>query len=191
MDEPELDIEKESLLSDFLDHELLKRREIFLFGDIDEISAKKVIQQLLYLENQNSDPIIINIHSEGGEVDSMYGIVDIINLLKKKNIEIVTVAMGKCYSAAACILTFGSKGKRCAMENCTLMFHPISYEIPFDYVSKQQPFSEFNAKQSEILTRVIAKNVQKKEKDWAKLIEDGLWLSAKDALKLKIIDEII
>lgn len=191
MDEPELDIEKESLLSDFLDHELLKLRKIFLFGDIDGILAKKVIQQLLYLENQGSNPIEIILHSDGGDIDSMYGIVDIINRLKKKNIEIITIALGKCCSAAACILTFGTKGKRYALENSILMFHPVSYEIPFDYVSKQQPFSEFNAKQSELLTKAVAKNVQKKEKDWAKLIEDGLWLSAKDALKLKVIDNII
>jgi len=183
------DKDKDESLGDFLDQFFLEKRTIFLFGDIENGLAKRTIQQLLYLKETKGD-IILNICSDGGAIESQNAIIDTIELCKKE-VDVCICAIGKCFSAGANILTFGTKGKRVATANTTIMFHPISYDLPLDYISKQQSFSDYSKIESERITEAVAKNIGKKKKDWGTLIEDGLWLSPKEALKLKVIDEII
>jgi len=178
-------------VDNFFDMELLKERQIFLWGEIEETLCKSVVQKLIYLKNINKEPISITLCSNGGSLESELAIIDAINNIKSKNIEVHTLAIGECCSAAADILTFGTEGKRYASEHACIMFHPLSYETSLDYLGQQENIAAFLKKQAIKINKLVAKNIGKKEKDWEAKIKDGLWLTASEALKLGIIDGIL
>lgn len=180
----------EDFLEEVLDHHFLQNRKIFLWGDVENGTVRRVVQQLLYLADKSTEDISLYIHSMGGEVEGMATIMDTIASLLPK-ICISTIAMGKCYSAAANILTCGTPGLRYATELSSIMFHPISFDLPSDFVKKQEKITEYTKKQNDKINEIVARNCKKKKENYAKLIEDELWLSAKEAVKFGAIDKVI
>ena len=57
-------------------------RTIYFNGDIDELLVDKAIKSLIYLDNQDSDLITLNITSDGGSVDQMFALYDTIRTIK-------------------------------------------------------------------------------------------------------------
>lgn len=180
----------EDFLEEILDQHFLQSRKIFLWGDVENGTIKKVIQQLVYLSDKSQEDISLYIQSEGGDLDSEMALIDTILSLRKK-VDIATIAIGKCFSAGADIVTCGTKGKRFATNNTSIMFHPCSYDLAPDYIKKQEAYTQFRNKQDAIVNALISKNCGKKVESFKKSIEDGLWLSAKEAIKFGAIDKII
>jgi len=186
----EMEVFEKGLLDDLLDQECLKDRQIFLFGDIDTFLSKRIIQQLLFLKKLKKELVTININSPGGSVSDAMAIVDTIEACKEE-FDVSTVAIGEACSMAAIILALGTKDKRFATKNATIMFHPCSYDLPEDYHSKQESYSQYTKIQWGNINKLVSKYLGKKEKEWVTKIEDGLWLTPSEALKLKVIDEIL
>ena len=99
---------------------LSSKRRIFLWGAIDDDSAAKVVQQLLYLESLNHDDIVLFINSPGGVISSGLAIYDCMNAIES---DVVTVCCGQAASMGAVLLTAGAKGKRVAWPNARIMIH--------------------------------------------------------------------
>jgi ATP-dependent protease ClpP protease subunit len=167
----------------------LSRGEIFLFGDITERSSKRIYQQLCYLQNKQI-PINMTICSSGGDVESACAIIDKIQEISQELDVKITVA-GKAYSSAALILM--SAPTRLAYKNSGIMFHPCSYEM-HDYHDQNKKYIEFAEKTyNELMNFVIyqcglGKNQSKNFIDQSKI---GLWLTAEEAKRMKIIHGII
>ena len=53
-----------------IDQILLNSRQVFLFDDVNEDSAKEINMRLLALDKMSTDPILLYINSPGGCVDS-------------------------------------------------------------------------------------------------------------------------
>src|SRR5580704_6134223 len=103
---------------------LLKDRIIFLGSDVNEATANIIVAQLLFL--QAEDPkkdIFFYINSPGG---SVYDAMAIYDTMKYVNNDIQTVGIGVQASAAAFLLSSGTKGKRFALPNATIMIHQPS-----------------------------------------------------------------
>jgi ATP-dependent protease ClpP protease subunit len=153
---------------------LLDSGRVFIRGEINEDSEEKFVRSLRYCISMDIKNIYVYISSEGGDVDSGCAIIDEINGAKTQGFKIHTIALGKAYSAAAYILTFGSV--RYATENSSIMLHPILFDLDMDIIKK------------------VANNCQRKTKaSINKFIEDmqhGLWLCPKQAKRLKVIDRI-
>lgn len=179
-----------SNLDDFLDLDSLKDRVIYLFEEINPFVSKRIIQQIFYLKKLKKQKISIYANTTGGSVTDALAIIDVIEFVKK-DMDVEIIAMGDCCSAGADILTFATKGMRFATKNSCIMFHPISYELPHDYAGKQEKYAEYMKSQRSLIDKLVAKNIGKKEKEWTAKVEDGLWLTAEEALKLKIIDKIL
>ena len=96
---------------------LLKDRIVYLSEAIDADVASTISATLLYLNSQNSSKeISLYINSPGGEVHAgLFTIYDTMNYIEAP---IKTVCVGEAYSAAALILSAGSKGSRRAFPNC-------------------------------------------------------------------------
>src|SRR5438105_12523261 len=89
---------------------LLKDRIIFLGDEVNEHTANLVVAQMLFLENQDSNKdIVFYINSPGGSVHHALGIYDTMKYVKS---DIQTVGIGINASAAALLLSSGTKGKR-------------------------------------------------------------------------------
>ncbi|MDF0528754.1 ATP-dependent Clp protease proteolytic subunit [Tsukamurella sp. 8F] len=100
---------------------LFDERIIFLKNQIDEISANDVMAQLLVLESQDPDrDITIYINSPGG---SLYDALGIYDTMQYVHCDVATVVLGTAASAAAILLAGGTKGKRAALPNSTVLIH--------------------------------------------------------------------
>ncbi len=171
-----------------LDDDLLEQRKIFLFGDIDDNTALKVVKELLYLSKRD-DPITIFVCSDGGDVVAGCTIIDMINAVKIKNT--VKMVCFKAGSAAADIVSVGTKGFRYCFPTSVLMLHKISIELGMDNENNQEAYLEFNKKRSAMINSIVAKACKKTVDKLVKDIAHDMWLDADAAKKYGIIDRII
>ena len=103
---------------------LLMDRIIFLGTPINDDVANIVIAQLLFLEADNAErDIHLYINSPGGSVSAGLAIYDTMQWMKSP---VNTICMGLAASMGAFLLAAGSKGKRFALPNSTIMIHQPS-----------------------------------------------------------------
>jgi len=100
---------------------LLNDRIIMLTGEVNDQSASLIIAQLLYLESQDpKKDICLYINSPGGSVSAGLGIYD---TMKYISCDVSTICVGMAASMGAFLLAAGTKGKRFALPNSTIMIH--------------------------------------------------------------------
>jgi len=166
---------------------LLKERIIFLGGPIEDYTANLVIAQLLFLESEDpKKDINLYINSPGGSVTAALAILDTMNYIKPS---VSTVCVGIAASAAAVLLSAGAKGKRFALPNAEIMIHQ-----PWGGAQGQASDIEITAKQiiktREKLNKILAKNTGKPLPQVEKDVDRDYFMTAEEAKKYGILDEI-
>tara|TARA_X000000368_G_scaffold192679_1_gene151979 strand:+ start:17054 stop:17650 length:597 start_codon:yes stop_codon:yes gene_type:complete len=167
---------------------LLKERIIFLGTAIDDYVSSLIIAQLLFLEADDSKKdIYMYINSPGGVITSGFGIIDTMNYIKP---DIATICVGQAASMAAMILSSGTKGKRSALENSRIMIHQ-----PLGGVQGQATDIEIHTKEilflKDRLNNILANNTGQTVKSIEKDTNRDNFMSAKQAIKYGLIDEIV
>ncbi len=167
---------------------LLKERIIFLGTTIDDNVANTVIAQLLFLEKENpKKDITIYVHSPGGHVSAGLAIYDTIQSLK---CDVATVCVGMAASMGAIILAGGTKGKRFSLPNAEIMIHQ-----PLGGIEGQAADIRIHAdhiiKMRERLNKILAKHTRQDLKTIEKDTDRDNFMSAEEAKKYGIVDEII
>ncbi len=172
-------------LTDLVSYELIKKRIVYLFDEVNNESAQSVITQLKYLASKSNRPICLIINSPGGLVSSGTAIYDVMKMLEC-NIEIYTLGIGKACSMGAFLLAAGSPGKRYASERCELLIH--------------QPLGGAQGQATDI--SVVAEHIQAVKTMLANLLADNCgrdlseqmerdyWMSAAQALEMGLVDHI-
>lgn len=171
-----------------LPSKLLEDRIILLNEEINDNSSAAIVAQLLTLEAQDHEkPITMYINSPGGSITAGFAIYDIMNNIK---CPIITIANGIAASMAAILLSSGTKGKRYALPNATIMIHQ-----PLGGVQGQATeikiVAERILKLKEKLNRILADNSNKNIKYIEEASERDNYMTPEEALELGIIDEII
>lgn len=181
----------EDNLNKFLLKKSFKDRRIYLWGEVNDDMAASVIYQLhLHFEKDKSLPVHFLINSEGGSVDSCAAIIDEMEVAKNEGLIINTISVGLSASAAAAILSLGTKGYRFSRPNSTIMLHPISFGLEADYIEQQKKQTAFIAEKSVAFNKLIADAIGKDIKKYTKETKDGLWLTPEKAKAYGVIDEI-
>jgi len=106
------------------DKKFIEQRKIFLWGVVDDKSAKDITARLLYLEA--IDPgkeITFYINSPGGVVTSGMVIYDTMQMISSP---VSTVCMGMAASMGSILLSGGTKGRRFIFPNGQVMIHQPS-----------------------------------------------------------------
>lgn len=167
---------------------LLKDRIIFLGGPIDDNVANIIIAQLLFLAAEDgTKDITLYVNSPGGSVTSTLAIIDTMNYVKPK---VATVCVGMAASGGAWVLSSGAKGKRFALPNAEVMIHqPLGGTE--GQASDIAITAEHILKTKKNLVKIMAKNTGQTEVQIEKDLDRDFYLSAEDAKKYGIIDEII
>lgn len=166
---------------------LLKERIIFIEGEINDEKANLIVSELLYLDFISNDDINIYINSPGGSITAGMAIYDTMNYIKS---DCVTIGIGLCASMAAFLLSSGTRGKRCSLNNTEIMIHE-----PLGGVNGQateikivaERILKIKKKLNVILSRNTKKSLSKIEKD----VERDYYMDSDEALKYGIIDKII
>jgi ATP-dependent Clp protease protease subunit len=167
---------------------LLDDRIIFLSTEIDDYVCNIIKAQLLYLESESDDDISIYIDSGGGSVYSGLGLVDVMDFVKP---DIVTINTGLAASMAATILCSGAKGKRKALKRSRTMIHqPLSYSGYAQASDMEIEAKEINSLKKELYEIISDKTGQTYDKIHKDSDRD-YWMTAQDAKKYGMIDEII
>lgn len=167
---------------------LLKDRIIFLGSDVNEASANVVVAQLLFL--QAEDPkkdIFFYINSPGGSVYDALAIYDTMQYITN---DVQTVGIGVQASAAAFLLSSGTKGKRFVLPNATVMIHQPSSGTRGKVTDQEIDLRE-SLRIKALLESIMAKNTGQKQEKIHEDMERDKWLTAKEALNYGIIDRII
>lgn len=168
---------------------LLDDRIIFLSTEIDSDICNIIKAQLMYLETDSDDDIKIYIDSPGGSVYSGLGLLDVMDYVTP---DIITVNTGLAASMAAVILCSGAKGKRKALKRSRTMIHqPMSYG---GYV-QQASDMEIEAKEMNSIKKELYEIISERTgQNYDRVHKDGdrdYWMSAQDAKKYGMIDDII
>lgn len=166
---------------------LLKERIVFLGGPIDDYTANLVIAQLLFLEAEDpKKDVYLYINSPGGSVSAGMAILDTMNYVKP---DIATVTVGIAASAAAVILSAGKKGKRFSLPNSEVMIHQVMGGAE-GQATDIAIAAKHILRTKENLTKILAKNTGRSYEQVEKDAERDYWMTADEAKKYGIIDEI-
>jgi ATP-dependent Clp protease protease subunit len=167
---------------------LLKDRIIFLGNDVNEHTANLVVAQMLFLENQDPNKdIIFYINSPGGSVYDAFAIYDTMQFVK---CDIQTVGIGVQASAAAFLLSSGTKGKRLILPHGTVMIHQPSAGTR-GKVSDMEIDLREGLRLKKMLNEIMARNTGQTLKKIESDMERDYWMSADEAKKYGLVDKVI
>ena len=166
-------------------------RTVFLFSKIDVEEAKAAVASLMWLDSTGSDDILLLVNCKGGGLVSAMAVHDCIQGIRS---DVRTVAVGKAYSGGASILAAGTKGKRHALPNASIMFHQPrgqnnssnrrmgawGWEIRGDRISFGNLVSS--------IARDCSQPRDFVEKEW---MGDGKWMTPQQAKRWGVIDSVV
>jgi ATP-dependent Clp protease, protease subunit len=175
-------------VNDLIDSKILGDRKVFLWGQVDDDSAKHVIDRLLYLDMVDSGKDIqLIINSPGGYVTSGMAMYDVIKSLKSP---VSTICMGFAASMGSLLLSVGTKGKRFIYPNAKVMIHQPSGGAQGQSSDIQIQAQEI-IKTKRLSAEILAENCgQSFEKVMADFDRD-YWMDANESLAYGIVDGII
>ncbi len=167
---------------------LLKDRIIFLGTPVDQHTANLIVAQLLFLQNEDAKKdIFFYINSPGGSVYDALAIYDTMQFVTN---DVQTVGIGVQASAAAFLLSSGTRGKRMLLPNATVMIHQPSSGTS-GKVSDQEIDLRESLRLKRLLEEIIAKNTGQKIEKVHDDMERDRWLDAAEAKKYGIVDKVI
>lgn len=167
---------------------LLKERVVFLGDQVTSDTANIVIAQLLHLayEDPKKD-IKLYINSPGGSVYDGLAIIDTMNYIEP---DVQTIGIGLQASMGAMLLSAGAKGKRYCLPNARIMIHQPSSGTEGKITDQEIALKE-GIYLKKVLIDIMAKNTGKDAKTIEKDMDRDNWMSAEEAQKYGIIDEVI
>ena len=185
----EADNPMEKMVSSWqFDKKFIEQRKIFLWGVVDDKSAKDITARLLYLDALDSKKeISFYINSPGGVVTSGMVIYDTMQMIQSP---ISTICMGMAASMGSILLSGGKKGKRFIFPHGEVMIHQPSgggqgtsadLEIMAVQIKKTK----------EMGAALLAKNCGKTTEEILKDFDRDHWLDAQESVKYGIVDAVI
>ncbi len=167
---------------------LLKDHVIFVGDAIDDNVANLVIAQLLYLEKEDAErDVLLYINSPGGSVSAGFAIYDTMQFVR---CHVATYCLGMAASMAAVILAAGTKGKRYALPNSTILLHQVAGGF-----KGQASDIDIHAKEvlrlKDLLNRVLAEHTGQDLATVERDTDRDNFMTPEEAVAYGIIDEVI
>lgn len=175
-------------IQDQIDSKILADRKIFLWGEVDDDSAKHIIDRLLYLEMEEpGKEIQLIINSPGGYVTSGFTIYDTIKGITSP---VSTIATGLAASMGSILLSAGAKGRRFIMPHARVMIHQPSGGARGKSADMEIQMSEI-IKTKELGAKILAENCGQTVEKIMKDFNRDYWMSAEESVAYGIVDQKI
>ena len=186
-EEPKSDI---GMFGKKLEKLFFEKRAVYLWGVVDDKSAKDVVSKLLLLDaDKPGAEIKFYINSPGGVVTSGMVMYDTMQMIKSP---VSTICMGLAASMGSILLSGGVKGKRYIYPHGEVMIHQPSLG---GYIQGVSADLEIQARQTlrvkEIGASILAKNCGKTVDQIMKDFDRDYWMDAKQAIEYGIVDAIV
>ncbi len=170
------------------DKKFIEQRKVFLWGVVDDRSAKDITSRLLYLDAVDpGKEIKFYINSPGGVVTSGMVIYDAMQMIESP---VSTICMGMAASMGSILLSGGKKGRRFIFPHGEVMIHQPSgggqgtsadLEIMAEQIRK---IKELGAK---ILADNCGQPFEKVMKDF----DRDYWMDGEESVKYGIVDAVL
>lgn len=195
-DEPEEDEKEEQPKSDLmmfskkLEKYFFESRSIYLWGVVDDKSAKDVVSKMLLLDaDKSGEEIKFYINSPGGVVTSGMVMYDTMQMIKSP---VSTICMGLAASMGSILLSGGKKGKRFIYPSGEVMIHQPSLG---GFIRGVSTDLEIQARQTKRVkdmgAKILAENCGKSVEQIMNDFDRDYWMDAEEAIKYGIVDKII
>lgn len=170
------------------DKKFIEQRKIFLWGAVDDKTAKDITDRLLYLEAISpGKEISFYLNSPGGGVTSGMVIYDTMQMISSP---VSTICMGMAASMGSILLSGGAKGRRFIFPHGEVMIHQPSgggrgtsadLEIMAIQIQKAKMLG------ARILAENCGQTVEKVLKDF----DRDYWMNAEESMKYGIVDGVM
>jgi ATP-dependent Clp protease protease subunit len=186
-EQPKSDI---GMFSKKLEKYFFEKRAIYLWGVVDDKSAKDIVSKLLLLDaDKPGEEIKFYINSPGGVVTSGMVMYDTMQMIKSP---VSTICMGLAASMGSILLSGGEKGKRYIFPHGEVMIHQPSLG---GYIQGVSADLEIQAEQTkrvkEIGAGILAKNCGKTVEQIMKDFDRDYWMNARQAIDYGIADQMV
>jgi len=170
------------------DKKFIEQRKIFLWGPVDDKSAKDITDRLMYLEAiEPGKEITFYINSPGGVVTSGMVVYDTMQMISSP---VSTVCMGMAASMGSILLSGGEKGRRFIYKHGEVMIHQPSgggrgtsadLEIMALQIKKAKDLG------AKILAENCGQTFEKVMKDF----DRDYWMDAAESVAYGIVDAVV
>ncbi len=170
------------------DKKFIEERKVFLWGPVDDKSAKDITNRLMYLESLDpGKEIKFYINSPGGVVTSGMVIYDTMQMISSP---VSTICMGMAASMGSILLSGGEKGKRFIFPHGEVMIHQPSgggqgTSIDLEIMAEQMQ------KVKHLLADILAKNCGQTAERIIKDFDRDYWMGAKESVEYGIVDGVL
>lgn len=196
MEEEEEEKEKEdkrdelTMLNKRLEKLFFEKRSIYLWGMVDDKSAKEIVTKFLLLDaDKPGEEIKFYINSPGGVITSGMVIYDTMKML---NSPVSTICMGLAASMGSILLSGGVKGNRFIFPHGEVMIHQPSLGGYIQGVSADLEIQAIQTRKvKEIGARILAENCGKEIEQIMKDFDRDYWMDATEAIKYGIVDAVV
>ena len=167
---------------------LLNDRIIFLGEEVTDLTASLVVAQLLFLEAEDpGKDIQLYINSPGGSVSAGMAIYDTMQYIK---CDVSTICLGMAASMGAFLLAGGTKGKRYALPNSTIMIHQPSGGAQ-GQATEIQIVADHIAKTKRTLNEILAANTGQPLEVVERDTDRDNYMTAEEAKAYGLIDGVV
>lgn len=185
-----MSMDLEQLAGQQSENKLLEKRVIFVSEGINSAVAKKVVNNLLAMDAQDSSkPIYMYLNSPGGEVNSGFAIYDTMRFISS---EVRVVCTGLTASIGTIILLGAKKQHRYTMPNCRFLIHQ---PLIGGHIQGQASDLEITAREiiktrskiNKMLAEECGQPLDKVEEDTTR----DYWMNAEEAKTYGLVTKIV
>ncbi len=162
-----------------------------LMGEIDNETVKPVIEWILYenfVTRKKRKELLLMICSEGGDMSAAFALIDVMH---SSNIFVKTVGLGQIASAGLLIFLAGTPGRRVLTPNTSILSHQFSWGSDGKVHELFATMKEFELTQKRMVAHYeLCTGLSVEEIKTVLLPPHDVWLTAEEALALKICDAV-
>ena len=189
-DEDEEKAQKNAPTDMLVNKRFLKERKIFLWGAVEDSSAKRLTSEIMYLDLVDpGKDITFYVNTPGGSVTAGMALYDTMKLVKSP---ITVVVTGMAASMGSILLSAPQKGRRLLYPHARVLIHQplimgriqaaaVDINIQAEEMERQR--EELN----EILAKASGQSMAKIKKD----TDRDFYLNAQEAIDYGLADKIV
>ena len=166
---------------------LVKGRKILICEEIDQEMAKKVIGQLLAMDEESHDDITLFINSQGGHVEAGDSIHDMIQYVDSR---VKVIGTGYVASAGTHIFLAAEPKDRYCLPNTRFLIHQPSGGVggqASDIAIQAEQIIRMRERLARIISEATGQSIEQVRKD----IERDRWMTTDEAMEYGIVKKVI
>lgn len=168
---------------------LLKRRVIWLDGQIEDETVDEVIRQLVLLSLESDEPVTLLVDSPGGSIKAGMKLLEV---FRAAPCVIRTVALGHAASMAALILAGGTPGHRVITPSGRVMIHEPQLRGGLSASTTEiEKLAEEMREEREAANRLLSEFTGQELEKVREAASYDHWFNADDAVAFGLADHVV